>query len=209
MVNDEVTVDLLDRAARGERGALDRLLDRHRGRLRRMIAVRMDARLSARVDPSDVVQETFAEAARKLPEYAAELRAPFYLWLRQLAWRRLLDLSRKHIAARCRSVKDQAERELPLAGESVVRLAARLVASQTSPSEHLERKELRGRVRAALVRLQPPHQEVLVLRFLEELSTSEIASILGITERAVRYRQRLAMERLARLLGHENPEDAP
>jgi len=209
MVNDEVTVELLQRAALGERGALDRLLDRHRGRLRRMIAVRMDARLSSRVDPSDVVQETFAEAARKLPEYAAQLRAPFYLWLRQLAWRRLLDLSRRHIVARCRSVKGQAQGGLPLAVKSAMQLAARLVASQTSPSEHLERKELRGRVRAALARLEPSDQEVLVLRYLEELSTSEIASILGITERAVRYRQRLAMERLARFLGPGSLEDGP
>jgi RNA polymerase sigma-70 factor (ECF subfamily) len=201
MVDDEATMELLRLAGRGEREALDQLLDRHRDRLRQMIAVRMDRRLSARVDPSDIVQETFVEAARKLPEYAGELRSPFYLWLRQLAWRRLLDLSRKHISAGCRSVENQAEQG-PLTEESAMQLAARLVASQTSPSQHVQRKELRSRVRAALTRLEPSDQEVLVLRYLEELSAREIASILGITERAVRYRQRVAMERFAGLLGH-------
>jgi RNA polymerase sigma-70 factor (ECF subfamily) len=167
-----------------------------------MVAVRMDPRLSARVDPSDVVHETLAEAAQKLPGYAGQLRAPFYLWLRQLAWRRLLDLSRRHISAGRRSVENQAGHGQALSEESAMQLAARLAASQTSPSQHVQRKELRGRVRAALARLDPSDQEVLVLRYLEELSTSEIASMLEITPRAVRYRQRLAMERFARSLGH-------
>ena len=167
-----------------------------------MVAVRMDSRLAARVDPSDVVQDTLLEAAQKLPEYAGRMEAPFYLWLRQIAWRRLMDLSRKHIAARRRSVENEAKEGLPLPEESALQLAARLVASQTSPSEHAIRKELRSRVRKALLALAPPDREVLVLRYLEELSPGEIASLLGIGERAVRYRQRAAMERLAELLAH-------
>src|SRR4051812_49986008 len=57
---------LLRRAARGEEEARHRLLERHRGRLRRMIAVRLDPRLAARLDPSDIVQEALADADRKL-----------------------------------------------------------------------------------------------------------------------------------------------
>ena len=135
MAEDEATMELLRRAGHGEREALDQLLGRHRVRLRQMIAVRMDVRLSARIDPSDVVQETFVEAAQKLPEYAGELRSPFYLGFDNwLGAHLVLDLSRKHISAGCRSVENQAEERPPLTEESAMHLAARLVASQTSPA---------------------------------------------------------------------------
>jgi RNA polymerase sigma-70 factor, ECF subfamily len=69
------------------------LLARHRERLRRMVAVRMDRRLSPRLDPSDVVQEALAEADRHLDEYVHEQPLPFYPWLRQFAWQRLRHLT--------------------------------------------------------------------------------------------------------------------
>src|SRR5438309_2767338 len=67
--NGPETDALLDLAGRGDDHARWRLLDRHRARLLRMIAVRMDGRLAARLDPSDVVQEALADAARALPDY--------------------------------------------------------------------------------------------------------------------------------------------
>jgi DNA-directed RNA polymerase specialized sigma24 family protein len=60
------TDQLLADASRGDAAARDRLLERHRRRLRQLVAVRMDRRLAARVDPSDVVQEALAEAAAVL-----------------------------------------------------------------------------------------------------------------------------------------------
>ena len=79
------TDDLLDRAARGEAGAGGALLARYRERIRRMVAVRLDRRLAARVDPSDVVQEALADAAQALPEYLRDRPLPFGAWLRQFA----------------------------------------------------------------------------------------------------------------------------
>src|SRR4051794_34055053 len=76
---------LLNPAAAGDEIALRRLLNRPRGRLRRMIAFRLDSRLAARLDPSDVAQEALADASRKLPQYAHERPLPFYPWLRRLA----------------------------------------------------------------------------------------------------------------------------
>ena len=67
--DDRETQDLIRRAGGGEQAATERLFARHRDRLRQMVAVRMDSRLVSRIDPSDVVQETLAEAFRKLPEY--------------------------------------------------------------------------------------------------------------------------------------------
>ena len=200
-VDDPDTDQLLRRAEGGDRAALDRLLARHRRRLRQMVALRMDRRLAARVDASDVVQEALTEASARLSEYLRVRPAPFYLWLRQLAFDRLIDLSRRHIGAQRRSVRREAARRIPLPDESAVELADRLVASGTSPSVRMEKEELRSRVRAALDRLSESDREVLVLRHLEQLSTREVAVVLGLGEPAVRYRQRRALERLGELLG--------
>src|SRR4051794_10800729 len=91
------TDHLLDRAAAGDVAARQRLLERHRPRLRRMVALRLDQRLRARVDPSDVVQEALFDADQELSDYLKRRPIPFYPWLRQLAWDRLIDLNRRHI----------------------------------------------------------------------------------------------------------------
>src|SRR6516164_9788657 len=74
--------DLLDAARNGDQGALAALVERHRERLERMVGLRMDRRLQGRLDPADVVQEAYLEARGKFPQYGADLRLPFYLWLR-------------------------------------------------------------------------------------------------------------------------------
>src|SRR4051794_8445239 len=94
------TDQLLRQAAAGDESARGRLLDRHRDRLKRMVAVRSDPRLAARVDPSDVVQEALTEAAGKLDRYLSARPLPFYPWLRQLALERLAALRRRHVGAR-------------------------------------------------------------------------------------------------------------
>src|SRR3954471_16121196 len=98
------TDQLLASASRGDVSARGRLLERCRPRLKRMVAVRLDRRLSARVDPSDVVPEAPAEAYEKLPEYCQTRPVSFYPWIRQIAWQRLLKLHRRHLAADRRSV---------------------------------------------------------------------------------------------------------
>ncbi len=196
------TEHLLDRAANGDMSARDDLLRRHRSRLRRMVAVRADPRLAARVDPSDVVQETLADAAARLDAYLRDRPLPFYPWLRQLAQRRLIDLHRRHVRAQRRSVtREEGPAGLP--DQSAMQLADRLFARQSSPSAGLHRRERRERVRTALAALPDPDREVLVLRVLEEMPTREIAAVLGITESSVRSRQVRALDRLKALLGPE------
>src|SRR6266446_3301029 len=99
------TDQLLERAGHGDPSATGQLLERHRDRLRRMVAVRLDRRLAARVDPSDVVQEALAEAAGKLSHYLRERPLPFYPWLRRIAWERLVKLHRRHLYTGMRSVQ--------------------------------------------------------------------------------------------------------
>jgi RNA polymerase sigma-70 factor (ECF subfamily) len=199
---------LIRQAADGDHSARQQLIALHRERLRRMVAVRMDGRLASRIDPSDVVQEALAEANRRLDVYFQERPLPFYPWLRQFAWQRLRHLHRRHIDSHRRSVAREVPWEMPLPDHSALDLARRMTASGTSPSRRLIRDEERERVQAALSRLEPRDREVLVLRYLEGLSTEEIAAVLGIRAGAVKMRHVRALERLRGLLDiqREGPE---
>jgi RNA polymerase sigma-70 factor (ECF subfamily) len=201
------TDELLDRAGQGDVPARHQLLVRHRARLRKMVAIRLDRRLAARVDPSDVVQETLAEADRRLDGYLRDRPLPFYPWLRRLAGERLIDLYRRHVRARHRSVEREEPWPLPLPDDSAIALVDRLAENGTSPSRHLLRQELRQRVRAALEQLKPDDREILVLRHLEQLSVAEAAAALGITERAAKARHMRALTRLRALFEDETRED--
>src|SRR6516162_696000 len=135
------TEQLIEQASRGDAAAREQLLVRHRDRLRRMVQVRMDRRLAARIDPSDVVQEALADAAGKLSDYLRRRPLPFYPWLRRLAWERLVKLHRRHIRAHIRSVAREDAGPLALPDESALELARRLIAPDTSPSHHLVQEE--------------------------------------------------------------------
>ncbi len=204
---DGATEKLLHRAGQGDTMACQELLVRHQDRLRHMIAVRMDRRLAARIDPSDVVQDTLARAIPLLAAYLRERPLPFYPWLRQLAWDRLVELHRRHIQAQRRSVTREERRPPPLPDESALDLAGRLFARGSSPSARLRRHELRGRVVTLLAQLAETDREVLVLRHLEQLSPGEIAAVLGISEAAVYTRHVRALERVRALLGDDLAED--
>lgn len=197
---DSSTERLLNQAASDNRAAVNELLARYRGRLRRMVAVRLDPRLASRVDPSDVVQEVMADAAKRLPAYLQSRPIAFYPWLRQLAWNRLVDLYRFHVLGAKRAVGREVACAAALSDESVMALAKRLAGSSTSPSRNALREELRQRVRAALARLPEGHREVLVMRHLEQLSIKEIAAVAGMTEGTVKSRLFRGMEQLHRLL---------
>lgn len=198
---------LLARASRGEPSARAQLLARYRDRLCRMVALRLDRRLAPRADPSDVVQEALGEAAQKLSDYLRERPVPFYPWLRRLAWEHLIKLQERHLRAAKRSVRREEPQQLALPDESALELAQQLASPGSSPSAHLLREELRSRIQDVLLDLSDGDREVLILRYLEQLSMSEIAAVLGINEGAVKMRHTRALRRLSRLLGHDPRED--
>jgi RNA polymerase sigma-70 factor, ECF subfamily len=206
--SDQVDTDwLVEQARRGSAEARTGLMERHRARLRQMVSLRLDPRLAARVDPSDVVQEALAAAYPRLDGYLSNPPLPFYPWLRQFAWDCLLQLHRRHVKAGRRSVKREEVSTPGLSNESVLKLSERLMSRGSSPSNHMIRQELRDRLQAALAKLAPGDREILVMRNLEQMPAVEIAAVLGVKEGTVRVRHLRALERLRALLDLEGEED--
>lgn len=198
------TDQLLHQAGDGDPAAVMELFRRHRPRLRQMVSIHLDPRLAARVDPSDIVQEALFDAQKELSDYLRDTPIPFYPWLRQLTWEQLVRHHRRHIQAQVRSVTKEEGAPIQLPDRSEVQLASRLGGSISSPSGRFLRAESRRHVQEALSRLKETDREVLVLRFLEQLSQKEAAAVLGITEGALNMRQLRALKNLQKLLaGHE------
>jgi RNA polymerase sigma-70 factor (ECF subfamily) len=183
---------LLERLRAGESAALGELIELHRQRLERIVRLRFDARLAARISPEDVLQETYLDAARQIHRYLENPRASFYIWIRGLALERLFNLARDNLKARRRA----AGLEIRLPEGSSALLGMRLVAAGTSPSQHLSRKELHERVRLAVARLDETDREVILMRHFENLSNGEVAEALGLTDSGATMRYGRALCRL-------------
>jgi RNA polymerase sigma-70 factor (ECF subfamily) len=200
--------ELVEQAGLSDMVARQQLLESQRARLRRMVAVRIDRRLAARVDPSDIVQEALTDASRHFHDYLRDRPLPFYPWLRRLAWERMIEAQRRHILADRRSVTRERSRCPFGENDSSAALADHLLASQTSPSGHLIREENRRRLLTTLAELSPRDREVLVLRYLEGLAPGEIAAVLGISAGAVMTRHTRALSRLRCLFSDDQNEVA-
>src|SRR5437763_9915901 len=122
--NSTETQELLDQAKQGDASAVDRLLTVHREPLRRMIGLRLDPALAARVDASDIVQDVLIEAHRRLQDYLRKPAMPFHLWLRHIAKDHTIDAHRHaRLAQRRRIDREQTPHATP-PGESPLHSAA-------------------------------------------------------------------------------------
>jgi RNA polymerase sigma-70 factor (ECF subfamily) len=186
--------DLLERAERGEPAAVAELFARHREQVRQAVALRLDRRLAARVDVSDVLQEMYLEAARRLPDYLRQRPLPFALWLHWLAREKVLGLHRQHLYADRRAVGREAA---PLPADSSALLVRGLLGREPSPSQAAAAAE---RLRLALGWLDDDERDLVLWRHFEHLTNREIAGLLGITEAAAPKRYVRALERLRGLL---------
>jgi RNA polymerase sigma-70 factor (ECF subfamily) len=184
------------RALDGDAESLNRLLDVHRDRLRRIIAMRISPRLSARIDASDVLQDTYVEATRALPQYQANPGLPFFLWLRHLAHQRVIQLCRAHLLAQRRSV-DREQSFNGFSDPTSESIAEQLIGRTSTPSHQAMRAEARQQLTQTLHRMEPTDREVLMLRHFERLSGPETAAVLCISHEAVKKRYRRALQRLA------------
>lgn len=192
---------LLDRLRARDDQALGELFELYRERLWRMVVVRLDRRVSSRVSPDDVLQETFLDVARRIGEYLTQPAVPFYVWLRFLTVQRLQMVQRAHLGSRMRN----ASQEVALSGggtfASSESMAGQLIGHLTSPSQAAMRHEVQDRLRAALDEMDPLDREVLALRHFEELSNNEVAEVLGLSKDAASKRHIRALVRLRSILG--------
>jgi RNA polymerase sigma-70 factor (ECF subfamily) len=174
----------------------------YRDRLRRMVAVRLDERLLGRVDPSDVIQEAYLEAAKRMSEYTREPSPmPFFLWVRFLTLQQLQLAHRKHLGVHARD----AAREVSIHGGAVpeassAALAAQLLGRDTRASEAAILAERKLRLQTALEKMDPVDREVLALRNFERLSNGETARVLGLSDSAATKRYVRALRRLKDVL---------
>jgi RNA polymerase sigma-70 factor (ECF subfamily) len=191
------TQELLDNARQGDAAAVERLLTLHRDPVRRMIGLRLDPAIAARVDASDVVQEVLLEASRRLNDYLRQPVMPFHLWLRHIARDHIIDAHRRHRQAQRRGV----DREQPMipaafADHSSIELAAQLCDHERTPASAAIQQELERRLHTAIAGLNEDDREVILMRHFENLSNQEVAVELGLTEAAASMRYLRALRRL-------------
>jgi RNA polymerase sigma-70 factor (ECF subfamily) len=195
------TTHLIERLRTGDRQALTDLFQRNRDRLRRLVELRMDARLQGRLDASDVLQDAFLDAAARVDGYLQKPDLPAYLWLRLVVGERLAICHRRHLGAKMRNAGQEVSlyRD-PLPQATSAALASMLLGRLTSPSHAAMRAERVLQVQEALNSLDPLDREVVALRHFEQLNRAETAQILGISAGAGAKRYIRAMKRLKAIL---------
>lgn len=194
-------LSLVERAVQGDNQAWQRLMSDHWPRLRRMVALRMDPRLQGRIDPSDVVQESYIDAARRLPEYIKNPAMPFFVWLRWLVGQRLMEQHRRHLGAQARDVSREVSLYHGAFPEATAAdLAANVVGEFSTPSHAAIRVEQIKRLQEALESLEPIDREILILRHFEQLTNGEAAEVLDLDKSTSSKRYARALIRLKDVL---------
>lgn len=192
---------MLIAAKQGDAQAINRLLEKHRGPVRRLVEMRLDKKVQRRVDVSDVVQEVMVEASGRLEKYLADPVMAFHLWLRQIAWDHIIDTYRRHRV----SAKRNMDREQPMSvpggnDQSTTELAIQLCDPAMTPAAAAMQHEIAKSVEAAIERLNDQDREVIIMRHYEHLSNLEIAEVLKLNPPAASMRYLRAIRRLRELL---------
>ncbi len=191
----------LQRAAGGDQAAWAQLLAPHRNRLRRMVALRLDQRLRGRIDPSDVLQEAFLQAAQAWPKYLERPDQPVFHWLRWLTGMTLQLLHRQHLGVQARDAGREVQMlDRPWPEATSAALAAQLLGRDTRPSVAAIRAERQRRLQAALNAMDPLDRDVLVLRHFEELTNAEVAREFQLQQSAASKRYIRALHRLKEIM---------
>jgi RNA polymerase sigma-70 factor (ECF subfamily) len=205
---DDQTETLLRAARGGDADAINRLLEKHRGPVRRLVEMRLDRKVQRRVDVSDVVQDVMIEASGRLDKYLDDPVMAFHLWMRQIAWDRIIDTYRRHRV----SAKRNMDREQPMsvpagANHSTMELAVQLCDPGLTPAAAATQRELADQVESVIELLGDQDREIILMRHYEHLSNLEIAEVLKLNPPAASMRYLRALRRLRELL-EEHQVDA-
>lgn len=192
---------LVELAADGDEAALTSLFEQYRQRLKNMVRVRLNQNLRGRVDESDVVQDAYVEAAKRLNKYATTPDAPFFLWLRKITAQRIIHVHRVHLGAKARDARLEVElhrQRAPMA--TSVALAEVLLGGFSSPTQAAVKAETRLALQESLAKLSDLDREILSLRHFEFLTNGEAAEELGIDSSTASKRYLRALQRLKLIL---------
>lgn len=199
-VSPEIADELVTEMRSGSEEALATVFSHYRERLRRIIRFRLDYRIAGRVSDSDVLQETFIAAAKRLDHFSSKSDMSPFLWLRLVVGQQLVDLHRQHVQAELRDVRREVVLQQGPAPHTSMAIAAQLVGKMTAVSEVVQRAERIEKLEITLNQMDETDREVIALRHFEELSNIETARVLGIEPAAASKRYVRAMARLAELM---------
>jgi RNA polymerase sigma-70 factor (ECF subfamily) len=157
--------------------------ERYRAYLHLLARLQLDRRLQAKVDASDIVQQTLVRAIHNASEFRGQTGAEVAVWLRKILANTLAntlrDLGRqRRDVRRERSIQASVE-------QSSARLESWLAADQTSPSQRAIRSEQAVELADALANLPEAQREALTLHHLHEWTLDQVAHHLGRSPAAV------------------------
>jgi RNA polymerase sigma-70 factor (ECF subfamily) len=186
--------ELIARARQGDAARRDELFQLCRDYLGYVARAQVESWLQAKVDASDLVQQTLFEAHRDFARFQGSTEAEWLAWLRRILAHNAQDYVRQFHG----TAKRQARREVPVRGpgDDSQMLGVEPAAREPSPSQQLIRRDEELRVTAALGRLSEDHREVIVLRNLERLPFDEIARRMGRSRPAVQMLWMRAVKKL-------------
>ena len=191
--------DLLAQARRGDSRGRDDLFDACRNYLGGVAQTQVESWMQAKVDASDLVQQTLFEAHRDFDRFQGQTEGEWLAWLRRILTHNALDMVRQFHG----TAKRQARREVAMrrSGDgSSIRGVAEPASPGPSPSEELIRRDDELRIAAALAELSADHREVIVLRNLERLPFDEVARQMNRTRPAAQMLWMRAMKKLQETL---------
>jgi len=191
---------LLHDARGGDAVALGRLLEQYQRYLMLLAGLQIGQHLRGKVDPADVVQETFLEAHRNFGRFAGENEAQFVGWLRQILAANLANVQRRYLGTHARDVRLERQIADSLDRSSMM-LEGALVAQQSSPSQQAARREQAVLLADALAELPPDYREVIILRHLEGLTFPQAAERMGRSVDSVEKLWLRGVTRLRRAFG--------
>jgi RNA polymerase sigma-70 factor (ECF subfamily) len=191
---------LLLMARAGESTALGELLDLYRNYLELLARVQIGRRLQGKVDPADLVQETFLKAHRDFAQFRGSSEGEWVGWLRQILALNLAHLVRRYCGTQRRDVR--LERQLVDELDQSSRVLDRgLAAPGSSPSQQAVHREQAVLLADALGNLPADYREVIILSHLEGLSFPEVARRMQRSVDSVKNLWARALARLRRSMG--------
>ncbi|MFO0914349.1 MAG: sigma-70 family RNA polymerase sigma factor [Pirellulales bacterium] len=158
-------------------------LDHFRDYLRFLARTQLFANLQGKVDPSDIVQETFLQAHRNLHSFQGRTTQELAGWLRQILARNLMQAAR-HYSFDKRNIKRELSVEQQLANSSAV-LGSLLAQDGPAPSDRITQEERALQLAAQIERLPEAQREAIIMHYWQNLPLKEIAEQLDRSPEAV------------------------